>query len=173
VQPGFGGAPVLNFKGEVVGIVVAGIEGNEGCYILPINAAEKTRSDFARFGELKPGWVGISVEAIDDNSLPSTARVSALQPSAPASQAGVKEGDILLSVGDIAIRAPEDILDASFYLTAEDETTVTVLRGGKEQKFTFRAAESPSSIGVPRPELSDISILKLDASAPPIPAPAP
>jgi serine protease Do len=145
VQPGFGGAPVLNLKGEVVGIVVAGIEENSGCFVLPINAAEKVRTDFNRFHQLKPGWVGISVEPAEDASLSSTARVTALQPDAPATRAGLQKGDILLRVGDIAIHTPEDIFDASFFLTAGDETSLTVLRDGAEQKFTVRAAENPSS----------------------------
>ncbi|MGH8048241.1 MAG: PDZ domain-containing protein, partial [Chthoniobacterales bacterium] len=137
-----------------------------GCYILPINAAEKTRNDFTRFHELKPGWVGISVEPVTGTSLPSTARVSELQPSAPASSAGIRQGDILLSVGDIAIHAPDDIFDASFFLTAGDETNVTVLRGGKEQKFTIRAAEIPSASDVAQSlTLPDNLILSLDNSA--------
>jgi serine protease Do len=169
VQPGFGGAPVLNFKGEVVGIVVAGIEGNEGCYILPINAAEKARADFTRFHQLKPGWVGVSVESTEDSTLPSTAKISTIHPSSPALAAGVREGDILLRVGDVTVRTPEDIFDAAFYLTAGDETTVTVLRNGKEQKFTFTAVESPSASGAPRPMLQETPVLSLDMT----PAPRP
>jgi len=143
VEPGFGGAPIFNLKGEVVGIVVAGVDGNSGCYAVPINAAEKIRTDYKRFGRLNPGWVGISVEGVPDSSLPSSARVTNLQSDSPATRAGVQQGDILLRVGDVAIHAPEDVFDASFYLTAGDETTVTVLRNGAEQKFTFRAAKNP------------------------------
>jgi serine protease Do len=167
VQPGFGGAPVLDFKGQVVGIVVADFEGGKGCYILPINAAEKTRADFARFGQLKPGWVGISVEETEDASLPSKARVAELHPNSPAGAAGVHEGDILLSVGETAVRTPEDIFDASFYLTAGDETSVTVLRDGKEEKFTFRVVDSPSTTRAP-----DASALSFDLSQTPEPAPS-
>jgi len=166
VNPGFGGAPVLNFKGEVVGIVVADFEGNKGCYILPINAAEKIRADFDRFHELKPGWVGISVAGNDDDSLPSTAIIAGLHPNSPALASGVKEGDILLKVGDVAVHTPEDIFDASFYLTADDETTIVVLRNGKEQKFTFRVAESPSATAAP-----ESSALSFDLSQTPSPVP--
>ena len=47
---GEAGAPLLNFKGEVIGILVASIENGSACYALPINAAEKIRNDFIRFG---------------------------------------------------------------------------------------------------------------------------
>lgn len=157
VQPGLGGAPALNLKGEVVGIVVAAVDGNAGCYLLPINAAEKMRSDYANFGKLKPGYVGITVESSNDPSKPSTARVAELQSGESAALAGLKKGDLLLRVGDIAIRTPEDIFDASFYLTGGASTTVTVLREGKEQQFTIRPAETAS--GAPAPEeVTDLSL---------------
>src|SRR6266700_7376455 len=60
-QRGEAGAPLLNMKGEVVGIVVSSLENNSSCYAVPIEAAEKIRSDFVRFGEARHGWVGIKV----------------------------------------------------------------------------------------------------------------
>src|SRR5262245_35059151 len=50
-QRGEAGAPLLNMKGEVVGIVVSSLENNSACYALPIEVAEKLRSDYIRFGE--------------------------------------------------------------------------------------------------------------------------
>src|SRR5438874_5189093 len=58
-QRGEAGAPLLNMKGEVVGIVVSSLENNSACYAVPIEAAEKIRGDFMRFGEARHGWVGI------------------------------------------------------------------------------------------------------------------
>src|SRR5215472_2852523 len=45
IQRGEAGAPLLNMKGEVVGIVVSGLENNSACYAVPIEAAEKIRND--------------------------------------------------------------------------------------------------------------------------------
>src|SRR5436190_8057230 len=59
-QRGEAGAPLLNMKGEVVGIVVSGLENNAACYAVPIEAAEKIRSDFVRFGEARHGWIGVN-----------------------------------------------------------------------------------------------------------------
>src|SRR5437016_7255196 len=59
-QRGEAGAPLLNMKGEVVGIVVSGLENNSACYAVPIEAAEKIRSDFVRFGEARHGWIGVT-----------------------------------------------------------------------------------------------------------------
>src|SRR6059058_1585767 len=47
-QRGEAGAPLLNMKGEVVGILVSSLENNSSCYAVPIEAAEKIRRDFLR-----------------------------------------------------------------------------------------------------------------------------
>ncbi len=75
VEPGFGGAPLLNLKGEAVGIIVSGIEGGGACYALPIEAAEKLRMDYVRFGQPRYGWVGANVE---DETMPAATIVFAL-----------------------------------------------------------------------------------------------
>src|SRR4029077_17217543 len=59
-QRGEAGAPLLNMKGEVVGIIVSGLGNNSACYAVPIEAAEKIRSDFVRFGEARHGWIGVN-----------------------------------------------------------------------------------------------------------------
>src|SRR6266566_2902142 len=59
-QRGEAGAPLLYMKGEVVGIVVSSLENNSACYAVPIEAAEKIRSDFVRFGEDRHGWIGVN-----------------------------------------------------------------------------------------------------------------
>src|SRR5207302_6132709 len=62
-QRGEGGAPLLNMNGEAVGILISSFESGSGCFALPIEAAEKVRSDFMRFGEARPGWLGIKFGA--------------------------------------------------------------------------------------------------------------
>src|SRR5882724_6544422 len=60
-QRGEAGSPLLNLQGEVVGILVSSLENSSACYALPIDAAEKIRADFVRFGEARHGWIGINV----------------------------------------------------------------------------------------------------------------
>jgi len=169
VQPGLGGAPVLNLKGEVVGIVVSFVDGNAGCYVFPINAAEKIRQDYTRFNELRPGWVGMSVEPAKDAPASSStnARIVDLQPDSPAARAGIQNGDLLLRVGDVAVHSPEDIFDASFYLTAGDDTTISVLRNGVEQKFNVRATDNPYTRTGPQEMMPDRSTLTFEISSTP------
>ncbi|MEX1120043.1 MAG: S1C family serine protease [Terrimicrobiaceae bacterium] len=141
VQSGFGGAPLLNLQGEVVGIIIAGLEGGSSCFALPIEAAEKIRKDFVRFGEARHGWIGVTVESMPGDEV----HIAELGPETPASQSGLKEGDILLQVGNVAIKNVEDVLDASFFLTDGDAVAVRVIRGGQELQYSIRPALHPAS----------------------------
>src|SRR3954469_14571448 len=95
-QRGEAGAPLLNMKGEVVGIVVSRLENNSACYAVPVEAAEKIRSDFVRFGEAKHGWVGINVSEAAQPVEGSRAEMTQIMDDTPAARSGIKPGDILL-----------------------------------------------------------------------------
>jgi serine protease Do len=133
-------------KGEVVGIVVSGLESNSACYAVPIEAAEKIRSDFVRFGEARHGWIGVNnVSPASHEADGSRAMVTQVADDTPAAHSGIKEGDVLLQVGKKKITDPEDIFDASFYITAGDIVPITVMRGNQKITFEVQAAMHPAS----------------------------
>src|SRR5262245_59525487 len=146
IQRGEAGAPLLNMKGEVVGIVVSSLENNSACYAVPIEAAEKIRTDFVRFGEARHGWIGVNkVEPAAQQVDGSRAMVTQVVEDTPAAQCGIKPGDILLQLGQKKISEPEDVFDASFYITAGDVVPVTVMRGNEKRTFPVRAALHPDT----------------------------
>src|SRR4029077_13163538 len=99
-QRGEAGAPLLNMNGEVVGIIVSGLGNNSACYAVPIEAAEKIRSDFVRFGEARHGWIGVNNVSPSSHQVDgSRAMVTQVAEDAPAARSGLKEGDVLLQVG--------------------------------------------------------------------------
>src|SRR6202162_625655 len=138
-QRGEAGAPLLNMKGEVVGIVVSGLENNSACYAVPIEAAEKIRSDFVRFGEARHGWIGGNVSEAPEPVEGSRAEMTQIMEDTPAARSGIKTGDILLQVGRKKVTRPEDVLDASFFITAGDNVPITVMRGDQRMVFHVRA----------------------------------
>src|SRR5882724_4946839 len=144
-QRGEAGAPLLNMKGEVVGIVVSSLENNSACYAVPIEAAEKIRSDFVRFGEAKHGWVGINVSEAPQPVEGSRAEMTQVMEDTPAARSGIKSGDILLQVGQKKVTQPEDVLDASFFITAGDTVPITVMRGNQKLTFHVQATLHPAS----------------------------
>ena len=148
-QRGEAGAPLLNMKGEVVGIVVSSLENNSACYAVPIEAAEKIRGDFVRFGEARHGWVGINVSETSEPVEGSRAEMTQIMDETPAAHSGIKPGDVLLQVGRKKVTQPEDVLDASFFITAGDIVPITVVRGDQKLTFNVRATLHPASKNVP------------------------
>jgi len=144
-QRGEAGAPLLNMKGEVVGIVVSSLENNSACYAVPIEAAEKIRGDFMRFGEARHGWVGINVSLARQPVEGSLAEMTQIMGDTPAARSGIKAGDILLQVGRKKVTQPEDVLDASFFITAGDVVPITVMRGNQKLTFNVPATMHPAS----------------------------
>ncbi len=143
VQPGSLGAPLLNLKGEVIGILMAGLDGGTACYALPIQAAEKIRMDYARFGEVRYGSVGVKVEEEAEQVDGSSVKIVDLGSDTPAASSGLQEGDVLLQVGGTQIHSAEDVLDASFFLTPGDQIPITVCRGGEKLSFNVKPFQHP------------------------------
>ena len=144
-QRGQAGAPLLNFKGEVVGVLVSSVDNGSACYALPIDAAEKIRGDLVRFGEARHGWVGINVAPAATPVEGSRAQFTDIMPGTPAAESGAKPGDILLSVGRTQVHEPEDVIDASFFITAGDTVPITVMRGNEKLTFEVEADFHPAA----------------------------
>lgn len=159
VEPGFGGAPLLNLKGEVVGIVFSGIGGGGACYALPIEAAEKIRLDYVRFGEPRHGWIGVTVEEQAGAEGSANVKIVELQPDTPAAQSGLQDGDVLLQVGDFKIGRTEDVIDASYFLTAGDHIPITVLRDGQKVSIDIKSIKHPMAEASPQYGMKDLNLL--------------
>ena len=145
-QRGEAGAPLLNLKGEVVGIVVSSLENNSACYAVPIEVAEKLRSDYIRFGEARHGWIGINVSIARQPVEGSLAEMTQIERGSPAANSGIKPGDILVQVGKRKVTQPEDVPDASFFITAGDLVPITVVRGNQKMTFNVRATLHPRQL---------------------------
>ncbi len=144
VQRGQSGAPLLNMQGEVVGVVTSSIDNGSACFAIPMAAVEKIHRDYDSYGSARPGWLGVMVRAASAPMHGSTAEVERLEGNAPALQAGLQPGDILLQIGQTAIQSPQDVLNASFFLTAGEKVPIVVWREGKELALEAEPAERAS-----------------------------
>ena len=140
------GAPILNMKGEVIGILMARMDSaGTTCYALPIHAARKVFSDYERFGVPRPGWVGVVVPirgGFDTEG--NEAVVKDLIEGAPATLAGLRPGDVILEVGGMALRKPADMIDASFFLTGGDTVALKIKRGDQILTLDVEAIDNPT-----------------------------
>ena len=143
VQHGQGGAPVLNLRGESVGVLISMFNGERGIFALPIEAAQKILHDFRTYGRVRQGWVGLDVRPAEKPEHGSTARILTLREDAPAFVGGVRPGDILLQIGAWKITGPADVMNAAFFVTATEPLPVRVSRGGREIKLTIMPLDPP------------------------------
>ncbi len=144
VQRGEGGAPLLNMKGEAVGVLISSLDQGSASFVVPIEAAEKVRRDYVRFGEIRPGWIGVVVGEAKEAEHGSVAEVQEVMPETPANRAGLQSGDILLQLGSKPVTSPEDMLDASYFLSAGDNVPVKVARDGIAIDLTIQPAQNPN-----------------------------
>ena len=143
VQRGQGGSPVMNNRGEVVGVLISMVEENSGIFALPSEAAEKVLHDFRAYRRVRQGWVGVDVRPTDVPEHGSSARILTLREDGPAFAGGIRAGDVLLQVGAWKITDPEDVLNAAFFVTSTEPLAMRVSRGGKEMKFTITPLDPP------------------------------
>jgi serine protease Do len=108
INPGNSGGPLLNLKGEVIGInaaIATNSGGFEGIgFAIPSNMATKIADTLIAHGKVERGWLGVSVsdvkpDAAKSMGLPSPkgALVAEVVKGSPAAEAGLKHGDVVLS----------------------------------------------------------------------------
>ncbi len=144
VSRGEGGAPVLNLNGEAIGIVMARINDSGSCHILPIRAAEKVRQDLVRYGEMRHGWVGVEVEDMPEPVNGSTAKITTLSALANAMPDGLQPGDMVNAIGVTMVTSSEDVIDASYFLTAGEVARVQITRRGQQMSVSVIPNPHPS-----------------------------
>jgi serine protease Do len=146
ISPGQVGGPLLNSRGEVVGLVATSPDAGRSIYALPIEAMAKVIADFNQFGHARYGWVGINVSAASDTDHDGrTVRVVQIVSGTPASESGIRPGDTVMRIDSREIYRPADVLDASFFSTVGANMNVVVRRDEKLYNYSFAVIERPAN----------------------------
>jgi serine protease Do len=145
ISPGQVGGPLLNTKGEVVGLVVPSPDDGRSIYALPVEAINKILGDFSQYGCAKHGWVGVDVvEVPDTNHDGRCVRVVRTVPGTPASESGILPGDTVMRIDSREVYRPADVMDASFFSHVGGQMTVVVRRNETLYDYTFAVIERPA-----------------------------
>ena len=155
INPGNSGGPLVNIRGEVVGVntfILSQSGGNEGLgFAIPSATARTAFRQLKQYGQLRRQEVGMSLQTIT----PAMATALSLQrdygvivsdvwPGGPAESAGIKVGDVLVSVDGV----PADNLPSVNYQfrlrDSQENAQIVVLRGMSEQTFNVPAVEQRS-----------------------------
>ena len=107
LNPGNSGGPLINYKGEVVGVNTATIQGAQGiCFAISINSAKAIAAELMQYGKVKKGYLGVLLQQI--NLVPklrtglqlrnkSALFITGVEGQSPAARAGLQSGDIIVS----------------------------------------------------------------------------
>ena len=135
INPGNSGGPLLNLKGEAVGLNTAVAQGAENIgFAIPVNQIKRALQDAKSKGKITNPYIGARYVLTDNGALVSTGPKGedAVLPNSPASKAGIKEGDIILEFGGIKITRDNPLNKLIQRRSVGDKAALKILRDSKE-----------------------------------------
>ena len=160
INPGNSGGPLVNLFGQVIGVNSAVRGGAEGVgFAIPINTAKAAIDSFRDKGKIVRAWLGvrytpITPEIAKVNRLPAEsgalivrgdgADEPAVVADSPAEKAGLKEGDIILEMDNVAVDEENSLAQIIGKHAPGDEVEVRINRGGQESVLRATLGEYPS-----------------------------
>ena len=148
INPGNSGGPLLNIRGEVVGINTA-IASRSGGYqgigfALPINTAVQVYNEIIKTGKVTRGSIGIRFTAGDTEQGRSLLKsyhtsegafVQEVRPGGPADKAGIKAEDVIVAIEGKPVRTSGDLVNTVTSTPVGNPLNVTVMRDGKRENY--------------------------------------
>jgi serine protease Do len=147
INPGNSGGPLLNMRGEVIGIntaIATRTGGYQGIgFSLPINTAAAVYNDIIKNGKVTRGSIGISFMPSDAPGAEALLRssganegvfVKQVSAGGPADKAGIKEGDVIVAISGKPIHGGDELIGMVTATPVGNTLNVTVLRDGKRDE---------------------------------------
>lgn len=157
INPGNSGGPLVNLRGEVIGVNVAMAQGAENIgFSIPINDAKKAINDVKTTGRIVSPYIGVRYVLINDeikskNNLSvdygaliargNTIGDLAVIPGSPADKAGILENDIILEVDKVKINSDNPLANVVSKYSVGDELNLKILSKGKEKTIKVKLEE--------------------------------
>ena len=163
INPGNSGGPLVNMKGEVVGIntdlktVGVGYEGVG--FAVPASRARRVASDLAEFGRVRRSFLGINVRRADAATLerlnvPGATVITGVAADSPAMAADLRPGDILLKVEGKPVVGRGPLLAMVVVAPVGKPLTLTIERDRKARDVKVTPRSQPDRFGLPEPAAS-------------------
>ena len=149
INPGNSGGPLLNIYGELIGINTAIYAKAQGIgFAIPIDKAESVIQELVDYGRVKPVWLGISGQDIDQRiaryfglETSNGILVTEVFPDTPARRAGLEQGDILLSLSGVQIKDKAHYLRLIRNMTRNRNIELVVVRDNEQKEIAITPEE--------------------------------
>jgi serine protease Do len=163
INPGNSGGPLVDVRGQVVGINTAILSGNSGPggeggsigigFAIPINMAKHVMQDIINTGKVTHGYLGVGINLVTDDlakefHAPDTsgALIADVTPGGPADKAGLKNGDIIRKLNGKTIGDYAQLTVMVTEMNPGTEVTLDILRDGKPMTVRVTLGERPANL---------------------------
>ena len=135
INRGNSGGPLVNLKGEVIGVNNAIDAGAQGIsFAIPINNVKNILQDILKYGYVQRGFIGVMLGYTPREK---GALVTDVVLGSPAQAGGVKTGDKIVQFQDILINKPKDLVSAVAKTPVNEKAQLKVIRNGKAKNLTL------------------------------------
>ena len=166
INPGNSGGPLINMRGEVVGInsqIYSRSGGFQGIsFAIPIDEAVRVSDQLRSSGRVTRGRIGVGIDQVSKEvaesiglGKPEGALVRSVEPDSPAAKAGIEPGDIIVRFDGKAIEKSVDLPRLVGNTKPGARSTVTVFRRGSTKDLTITIGEVEPERVAQRPESKD------------------
>ena len=161
INPGNSGGPLLNLKGEVIGINTAIVASGQGIgFAIPSNMAKQVIEQLKKYKKVKRGWLGVTIQDVDINTAkalglkePKGALVASVLKGEPADKAGIKVGDVIIAVNDKPVSDSHDLTRKIGLLKPHSKAKITVWRNGEIKELWVRLGERKINVAMGEAEI--------------------
>jgi len=156
INPGNSGGALVNMKGQLVGMNAAILSrsgGSQGIgFAIPTNMAMRVVESLRTVGHVQRAYLGVFPQLVDQSMAdyygmdsPRGVLVSGVNDETPADRAGLREGDIILSVDEKTIKNPSMLRNVISLSEVGEEVKLVIVRDGAEQDVLVKLEELPST----------------------------
>ena len=157
INPGNSGGPLVNIRGEVIGINTAIFTRSGGYqgigFAIPVNMVKLVMRDLVEKGKVTRGWLGVVIQDVDPSlakkfnvSVTEGVLVSDVNENSPAKEAGFAGGDIITEYDGKPIRDVNHLRNNVAQTEVGKKIKVKVLRDGKEKELVVKIGEQPADL---------------------------
>jgi serine protease Do len=153
INPGNSGGPLVNLRGEVIGINTAIVAAAQGIgFAIPANMVKRVTAQLIDRGKVTRGWLGISVQPLSlelaqSLGVPDTrgAVVTRVYPDGPAAGADLAKNDVIVAFEDIPVEDYHHLQRLSAETEVGKRVRLNVVRRGEKRAVTLTIAEAPDT----------------------------
>jgi S1-C subfamily serine protease len=154
-NPGFGGGPLFDLRGSVVGVMSLNLEGiGRESLAIPVEYFTRHRTELLRFGRVtsrrRRAWIGVFPHTLEERLI-----VAGLVPDGPGERGGLQDGDVILRVDDQEVSTRRDLYAALWRHEPGERVRFDVMREDRTQRVEVVAQDRSDFYALERRGSSD------------------